>query len=576
MSSNVGVVEIALRTLEVLVVDCQTTGATPGRARLLEVAWCRARAEGEEPPIHAELVAVPPEHEVPRRIWELTGLSRAALAHASAGPEVWRALAAEARSLAGEADAAPAVAHVSRFERGFLEVLQREAADPAPFPLRLLCTHELAIRALPGLPRRGLRALAGYFGALPAERRRAADHVRATLVVWRGLCAELERSHGVRTLAELERWLARTAPRRRSGREVPLPRAARLALPEGPGVYRLLNRRGALLYVGKASSLRRRVNSYYQKRGTGSERTAELLCQVAAVEVTETASVLEAALLEVRTIQREAPPYNHALREREEGLWFASPDLRELAPRPDARHPLGPLPAREPVLALGELASLLAERAPRPDPERCRRALALPPDLRQELPPSRFLAGLARFREAHADRLERAPGGTLARLLRLGAALWREARRARGAGEEPLALEPPAPGRLDPSRLGSAIEAAVLRGAHLIRRGAWLCELGEAVLTWSPHGDRVARVLVVSDGEPGAAGALAGGPAPCARFERPRLERLARLDRGKHDRLRVLSSELRRIALEERALELRLGVRRVLDGARLRRRLSWL
>lgn len=566
----------SLRRLELLVVDCQTTGATPGRARLLEVAWCRARAEGEEPPIRAELVAVPPELEVPRRIWALTGLSRAALARATSGPEVWRALAAEARSLAGEADAAPAVAHFSRFERGFLEALQREAEDPAPFPLRLLCTHELAIRALPGLPRRGLRALAGYFGALPAERKRAADHVRATLVVWRGLCDELERRHGVRTLAELEAWLARTAPQRRSGREVPLPRAARLALPEGPGVYRLLNRRGGLLYVGKASSLRRRVNSYYQKRAAGSERVAELLCQVAAVEVTETASALEAALLEVRTIQREAPPYNQALREREEGLWFASPDLRELASCPDARHPLGPLPAPEPPLALGELALLLAERAPPLDPARCRRALGLPQELREELPPSRFLAGLVRFREAHADRLERSPGSMLARLLRLGAALWREARRARRVSEEPLALEPPAPGRLDPSRLAAALEAAVLRGAHLVRRGAWLCELGEAVLTWWPRPGGVARVLVVSDGEPGAAHALASGPAASARFERPRLERLARLDRGKHDRLRVLSSELRRIVEEERSLELRLGLRRVLDGARLRRRLSWL
>jgi DNA polymerase III subunit epsilon len=54
-------------------------------------------------------------------------------------------------------------------------------------PLDIVCTHDIARRLFPDLPRRGVRALTGYFGRGVSALRRSADHVEATAFVWRGL-----------------------------------------------------------------------------------------------------------------------------------------------------------------------------------------------------------------------------------------------------------------------------------------------------------------------------------------------------------------------------------------------------
>jgi DNA polymerase-3 subunit epsilon len=110
-----------------------------------------------------------------------------------------------------------------------------------------------------------------------------------------------------------------------------------------------------VLYVGKASSLHRRVNSYFQRRRHQKpERTLELLTQVQRMEVTVTATPLEAALLEVEEIKRLAPPYNSALREHGSSTWFATPTLDSLEPSPDDDHCLGPFHSKEPPSQLAE------------------------------------------------------------------------------------------------------------------------------------------------------------------------------------------------------------------------------
>lgn len=81
-----------------------------------------------------------------------------------------------------------------------------------------------------------------------------------------------------------------------------------------PGVYRMLDARGELLYVGKAQDLRKRLASYFRRRGT-SPKTDAMLAQLASIEVTVTHTETEALLLENNLIKQYRPRYNVVLRD---------------------------------------------------------------------------------------------------------------------------------------------------------------------------------------------------------------------------------------------------------------------
>jgi excinuclease ABC subunit C len=86
------------------------------------------------------------------------------------------------------------------------------------------------------------------------------------------------------------------------------------ALPAKPGVYRMLGRDDTILYVGKARHLKNRVSSYF-RGGARDEKTQVMLDQVLRVEVTVTASEIEALLLEQNLIKRHRPRYNVLLKD---------------------------------------------------------------------------------------------------------------------------------------------------------------------------------------------------------------------------------------------------------------------
>ena len=82
-----------------------------------------------------------------------------------------------------------------------------------------------------------------------------------------------------------------------------------------PGVYRMLDGQGAVLYVGKARNLRKRVASYFRPGQQLSPKVRSLMAHMRSVEVAVTRTEGEALLLENNLIKEFKPRYNVVLRD---------------------------------------------------------------------------------------------------------------------------------------------------------------------------------------------------------------------------------------------------------------------
>lgn len=557
-----------LCTREVLVLDLQASGASPKHGAVMQAGWAAASAGVEQPlaldAVEERYVALPPDMTIPRNVSRVTGIRDADLEGAQAWPEVWAAICESAEQI----EERVAVIHYARFEKSFIEDIA-ETSDAVTSPLRIVCTHEIAKRLFADMPRRGLRALAGYFGMGIGELRQSAEHVQATAFVWKHLVAALAERE-VETLAQLEDFLA-AAPPRRGKRVYPMPRETRLALPEQPGVYRMLRSSGDVLYVGKATSLKQRVNSYFRKHKRVDERMLEMLTQARELDVTPTASAFEAALLETDEIKRLDPRYNQALRLQGRSPWFASEDLRSLSPTADDEHVVGPLGNTWWASRYAAICELV-------DSEFSIDVL------------HRALGG--RSGDADEDELEEGwrcfieeVGPGVARpgpMKMLGRELWRQSREEDADGEPEPEDEAPTDDEdeWDAEKAHARLLEGVMTMAHAIRRAEWLRRLADSVIAWE-RPDGSVRFLRFEGGaitDRGSADEWSGFSAPeCQTAERevggpPASD--AASDIATYDRLRVALSELRRVLSDGRPAVLVTGGRR-LETDELRDAFEW-
>ncbi|MGH7121386.1 MAG: excinuclease ABC subunit UvrC [Acetobacteraceae bacterium] len=97
--------------------------------------------------------------------------------------------------------------------------------------------------------------------------------------------------------------------------------AALVNMPQAPGVYRMLDRRGNVLYVGKARDLRKRLAAYTQPARL-DERLRRMVSETVGVEIVVTHTEAEALLLEANLIKRLKPYFNIVLRDDKSYPWL--------------------------------------------------------------------------------------------------------------------------------------------------------------------------------------------------------------------------------------------------------------
>ena len=278
------------------VVDLETTSIDTSRTGIIEIGAARVHA-GRVVDEFQQLVN--PGVRLPPFIVGLTGIDDHMLADAPEIGDVWPRF----REFIADSTL---VAHNAAFD---VACLQRAATRLTGSGLdnHQLCTLKLARLLLPDLGKRGLDALAGHFGIPQADRHRALGDVRVTVEVFFRLL-DILAERGVERLDQLLEFQNRA----RDGKPFVslLPRDKVAGLPEAPGIYRLLDEKGSLLYVGKAKSLRERVSTYLSNAAAHSDKTLELIRAARDVRVERLGSELEAALAEAAAIRRDKPPYN--------------------------------------------------------------------------------------------------------------------------------------------------------------------------------------------------------------------------------------------------------------------------
>jgi len=104
-------------------------------------------------------------------------------------------------------------------------------------------------------------------------------------------------------------------------------------VPDAPGSYQFRDAEGRVLYVGKAKSLRNRLGSYFGRRETMANRTAQMLDEATTVEWIQVANELEALMLEFNLIQEHRPRFNVDLKD-DKSYPFLAVTVGDEWPRP--------------------------------------------------------------------------------------------------------------------------------------------------------------------------------------------------------------------------------------------------
>lgn len=271
------------------VVDIETTGNGIQGNRITEIALYNVDGDQIADSFSS---LVNPECEIPAFITGLTGITTAMVRRAPRFVDL-------AAQIAAFTEGRVFVAHSVNFD--YPIVRAEFARCGQAFQRKKLCTVRLSRKVFPGLRSYSLGKLCSSLEIPLHDRHRAAGDARATALLLQRILRHPQGGETVRSFLNARSQEATLPPQ--------LPRDSFLRLPEAPGVYYFKDPRGAILYVGKAINLRKRVLGHFYDT---SEKERQLCRLTSEIDYELSGSDLLALLMEAVAIKRHFPPFNQA------------------------------------------------------------------------------------------------------------------------------------------------------------------------------------------------------------------------------------------------------------------------
>ncbi|MGN6645997.1 MAG: exonuclease domain-containing protein [Cytophaga sp.] len=272
------------------IVDIETTGGHASGNRIIEIAIYNFDGEKIIDSYHT---LINPERRIPVFITSLTGIDNEMVAQAPVFADV-------AEEILDFTKDSIFVAHNVNFDFTFIKK-EFQALD-IPFNRSKLCTIRLSRKIFPGLPSYSLGNLCASLNIHVQDRHRASGDAEATVRLLHKLL-----------LNDTEKFISKSLKKNSKETLLPahLPREQFDKLPETFGVYYFHDRKGKVIYVGKANNIKKRVISHFSGKQT-NRKSQQFMQNIHSVNFEVCGSELLSLLLESHEIKKYFPIHNSA------------------------------------------------------------------------------------------------------------------------------------------------------------------------------------------------------------------------------------------------------------------------
>jgi len=332
------------------VLDFETTGTSAKSCRAIEIGIVKIQ---NLKIIDTFRSFINPGRPIPPYITTLTGISTWDVSDAPGFNDI-------ADSITKFIGGSILVAHNMPFDHSFLR-MEYTVSDRSIPDNSTLCTLKLARKIYPSLPSKSLGNLAKQFRLMHKNVHRALGDATVTAKLLLKMIGELETEYGISTADELLKFQGTSTGKRFKMIKKSLVQDLN-TLPGAPGVYFFKNKKDEIIYIGKAKSIRKRVNNYFAN--TAEKKAKNIVRKASKISFERTNTELTALLTEAALIKKVNPPFNSQLK-RYSQQYFIKVKLNHKAPNISSTQKFdfngndffGPYNNRETVKALIEIVN---------------------------------------------------------------------------------------------------------------------------------------------------------------------------------------------------------------------------